>query len=146
MLYTEDDDDYLLVQQKLRLLRFKHNKAYSRKVNPVKAIEELQALLDLQKESAEYAPDVEYVRKHLEIVKCEWYTGTTAYLFSPDGTLLCDAITKIHPRDSFCRLTGRQVAQQKILACVGELNVPDYIKAPIISKINQNPKALPLDW
>jgi len=123
-MYVEDDN---WVTQKKRMLRFHHDWEYSFKPDDRELKDGSVCLLVTGK-------------------KIKVYYGTSASLYHENGDLLCVVSTSLSHKDKFCRLTGRQIAQQKILACVGDLNIPDYIKAPIISKINQNQKALPLDW
>jgi len=136
-MYVEDDN---WITQKKRMLRFHHDWEYYFKPDDRDVLEQ-PLCYKIHTELKDGSVCLLVTGKKIKV-----YHGTSASLYHENGDLLCVVSTYLNPKDKFCRLIGRQVAQQKILACIGELNIPDYIKAPIISKINQNPKALPLDW
>ena len=152
-LYVEDDN-YVNpcppVQPLKPLLRFRHNIGEKLIIDPTWNFDESVAYMIERKH---YKPstlkNVDFFGDFLVPIICKTvYIGTTATLFAPDGNFIAQIITKLHPQDQFCRLTGRVVAQSKLLNMLRCNNIKTTYdtRATLIKKLLANKTAQPLNW
>lgn len=167
MLYTEDDNvvveapaDYVCdlptTYTRKPLLRFRHNVENNIVVHPKWSLDKNVAHI-IKTENYENA-QIEgvdfYSRVFVPLVYETIYTGTTVKLFRPSGDLIVEVFAKLHPNDKFCRLTGRQVAQRKLInalnwRCLEDgsyVQIDDLGRTAIINKLVKNKTAQPLNW
>lgn len=137
------------------LLRFRHNKEQKVIIDPTANYDlekELQSNIDNGNYQRRFGvaeiPYEFYTNLYVPLVRLTYYASTSASLFLPNGLFLCEATAKLHPDDKFCRLTGRQVAQQKLVDLLRSdyLCLKDDIKYNFLVRLTHNKTAQPINW
>lgn len=151
-LYVEDDnyvDPSPPVQPLRPLLRFRHNIEKKFIVNPKWSFDRNFAhIIETENYECNQIDDLHfYGQVFVPITSMKIYTGTTATLFAPDGNFIAHTTTKLHPQDQFCRLIGRQVAQQKLIKCFSSpMFIPDSLSIEILARLLNNKTTQLLNW
>ena len=150
-LYVEDDNHVKPCPVKCTrpLLRFRHNVGDILTIDPNWhfdiAVENMFRYKDYKPNH--YGAVDFWGQISVPIVCKRGYTGTTATLFASDGNFIAQAITKLHPQDQFCKLTGRQITQQRFIKCFSNpMFISDSLSSEILARLLLNKTAQPLNW
>ena len=136
------------------LLRFRHNVERKVIVDPDYSFDrQMQIAIRTKRYTPSGLLSIDFWSSiEVPMICTEKYTGTTATLFAPSGEFIAETTTNIHPRDQFCRLTGRTVAQSKIINilrfCCIETGycLDNSMRTILIKKLLANKTAQPLNW
>ena len=138
------------IQSQLTLLRFRHNVERKVIVDPVYSFDKS---IEYAIRTKGYTPSglvsIDFWSSiEVPMICTKVYTGTTATLFAPDGNYLRQVTTHLHPSDQFCKLTGREIIQQRIILLLGTdpLFIPDPLASEILARLLLNKTAQPLNW